>query len=205
MGLDKKGRYRKKAIHSSPTLFSFYIFFESVSYARMRTHATTMNDLPMTAHHMKGSLAVLSFQVCGLFFLFFIISVAVTLFLLGFVGEEVDAFVTVFVSLQLLVFFVFMGFILFATLRWSTFDYYVSTTHLVVYGGIVTLKEKIYDLNTIRKIELQESVLGKLFGYGDLIIMFATSGYHEEVRLKDVANPKLYERILKEYTAQLKK
>lgn len=81
--------------------------------------------------------------------------------------------------------------------RWVGNSYFITQKHLVRHEGILNCIEKIYDLDIVRSISIQQSWLGKIFKYGSVNIeISASGGYTDQVTLNGVTNPQQYEKML---------
>jgi len=89
--------------------------------------------------------------------------------------------------------------VLYTVLRWANTDYYISNHHLVCYQGIWTRDENIYELQSLRTVEMKESLFGRWFHYGDVYLVFSASGYRDEIWLTGIGNAKAYVRALRAY------
>ena len=84
--------------------------------------------------------------------------------------------------------------------RWIGNSYFITEKHLVHHEGILNCLEKIYDLDIVRSISIQQSWLGKLFKYGSVNIeISASGGYTDQVTLSGVSNPQQYEKMLRRH------
>ena len=84
--------------------------------------------------------------------------------------------------------------------RWVGNSYYITEKHLVRHEGILNCLEKIYDLDIVRSISIQQSWLGKVFKYGTVRIeISASGGYTDHVSLVGVGNPQQYEKMLRRH------
>ncbi len=82
--------------------------------------------------------------------------------------------------------------------QWVGNSYQITKRHLVHNMGIMNYTEKIYDLNIIRSISIQQSWIGKIFKYGTVNIeISASGGYTDKVTLFGVPNPQQYENMLR--------
>jgi membrane protein YdbS with pleckstrin-like domain len=71
--------------------------------------------------------------------------------------------------------------------------------HLVGKNGIFQGQNKVYDLKNVRSFEVDQSILGKLFNYGNIIIKTSASGgYQNQIFLIAVNSPKKCSQILKQ-------
>ena len=84
--------------------------------------------------------------------------------------------------------------------RWIGNSYYITEKHLVHREGILNCLEKIYDLDIVRSISIQQSWFGKVFRYGSVNIeISASGGYTDQVTLNGVSNPQQYESMLRKH------
>jgi len=84
--------------------------------------------------------------------------------------------------------------------RWVGNTYHITDKHLVHHEGIINCIEKIYDMDIIRSISIQQSWLGKIFKYGTVNIeISASGGYTDQVTLGGVSNPQQYEKMLRRH------
>ena len=82
--------------------------------------------------------------------------------------------------------------------RWAGNSYFITEKHLVRHEGIINCTEKIYDLNIVRSVSMQQSWFGKVFKYGSVNIeISASGGYTDKITLTGVANPQQYEKLLR--------
>lgn len=82
--------------------------------------------------------------------------------------------------------------------HWVGNSYHITKEHLVHRKGIINCIEKIYDLDIIRSVSIQQSWLGKIFKYGTVNIeISASGGYTDQVILFGVSNPQQYEKMLR--------
>lgn len=84
--------------------------------------------------------------------------------------------------------------------RWVGNSYQITKRHLIHTEGIVHCTEKIYDLNIIRSISIEQSWIGKIFKYGTVNIeISASGGYTDQVTLFGVPDPQQYENMLRKH------
>ncbi len=84
--------------------------------------------------------------------------------------------------------------------RWVGNSYHITPRHLVHHQGIMNCIEKIYDLDIVRSVSIQQSWLGKIFRYGTVNIeISASGGYTDQVTLFGVTNPQQYEKMLRRH------
>lgn len=84
--------------------------------------------------------------------------------------------------------------------QWVGNSYQITKRHLVHNIGIMNCTQKIYDLNIIRSISIQQSWIGKIFKYGTVNIeISASGGYTDQVTLFGVPDPQQYENMLRKH------
>lgn len=77
--------------------------------------------------------------------------------------------------------------------HWIGKSYQVTKKHLVQREGIINCIEKIYDLNNVRSVTINQSFLGRWFRFGDILIETSAPGlYEEKISLTGVANPQRF-------------
>jgi uncharacterized membrane protein YdbT with pleckstrin-like domain len=80
---------------------------------------------------------------------------------------------------------------------WANELYYLNGGHIICREGLFTMREKIYECKNIRSISVYQSLLGRLFNYGNLKVQItASGGYNEEFHILNVSDPKRYEFVL---------
>jgi len=94
----------------------------------------------------------------------------------------------------------------YVVLSWVQNNFYITEDKIVHCKGILNIDEEIYDISNIRSVKSHQSFVGRIFNYGDVVVgVFASGGYHKEILLSGIVNPKKYERILNEYLERKKK
>ena len=84
--------------------------------------------------------------------------------------------------------------------RWVGNSYHITDKYLVHHEGIINCIEKIYDMDIIRSISIQQLWLGKVFRYGSVNIeISASGGYTDQITLNGVTNPQQYEKMLRRH------
>lgn len=84
--------------------------------------------------------------------------------------------------------------------RWVGNSYFITQKHLVHKEGILSNTKKIYDLDIVRSISIQQSWFGKIFKYGSVHIeISASGGYTDRLTLFGVSNPQQYEKMLRRH------
>lgn len=163
------------------------------------------NRLPTSLHHIHGSLFLLILRVFFISFLFDSIYGG-GLFFLFYNNFDSTYQPYIFATLSIVhstKFILQTSILLFLIIRWSTRIYYIKEHQLVIKRGLIRTEEDSYELAHVRKVHLKQNIFGKIFNYGDVHIMIASSGFAEEVKLKEISNPKKYEWILRDYIEKL--
>lgn len=91
-------------------------------------------------------------------------------------------------------------FIVTIVMHWIGKSYYIAEKHLIKREGIFSIREKIYDLNNIRSVTVNQSFLGKFFHFGDVLIeTSAAGGYMDKILVSGIAKPENFEAKLRHY------
>lgn len=59
-------------------------------------------------------------------------------------------------------------FIILIVLRWASTEYRIENESLVMKKGIVSIVEKMYTVDSIETVEVEQGLLGRLFNFGTL-------------------------------------
>lgn len=91
-------------------------------------------------------------------------------------------------------------FIVATVLNWIGKSFYLVEKHLIKHQGLISKKEKIYDLNNIRSVTVKQTLLGKLLHFGDVVVeTSASGGYKDKILIGGIANPEKFEEKLRHY------
>lgn len=104
--------------------------------------------------------------------------------------------------LQILKVFIQLFLILDITLSWSNSIYYIHSNgkHLIKRAGVINIKEDVYEIDTVRSITVDQSWMGRIFHYGDLLLKTSASGgYQVLVTMMSIQNPQKYEEMIRKY------
>lgn len=162
-------------------------------------------QLPLSTHHIRESLFVLSIKLVSVLIAFHLIKSALLLvaslgpenFFWAMLGAPGGATRFYFLSAVNSLLSIVEGFLIVFIALWrESNSFYFSENRLIHYYGISGTHERIYELAHIRSVTLDQSWLGKMFHYGNLKVTLAVSGYHEEIILRGIVDPKKYERVL---------
>jgi uncharacterized membrane protein YdbT with pleckstrin-like domain len=90
-------------------------------------------------------------------------------------------------------------FILYLLSEWTGNSYFITRKHIIRRTGVLQNKEEVFHFDNIRSISVEQSLLGKLFNYGNITLKTSASGgYQDDILLSGIDNPHKYETILKE-------
>ncbi len=93
-----------------------------------------------------------------------------------------------------------IGAILVIVLRWIGHTYTIDNKLLIKRDGVFTVKEKICDIDNVRTVTTNQSLLGKLLHYGDIVIeTSAPGGYADQIILSGISDPQIFERKISHY------
>ena len=96
--------------------------------------------------------------------------------------------------------FVEVLFIVNITLSWANNTYYLTQKHIIQRRGILHVEEDVFHFDNIRSISINQSILGKIFNYGDIILKTSASGgYQGDVVMIGISDPKRYKEIITKY------
>lgn len=156
------------------------------------------SSIQVSMHHISNSAVSLIFRLIGGFVL---VEIGYALLLAPALTPSLSQYRQLAIGLIWALFVVkFLAesaFFVLLVANWAGTNYYISNGHLVRYQGIRRRDEHVYDLSILKSVELHQGWWGRMFGYGDLKLVFSSSGYLETVLLQTIYNPKKYERVLK--------
>lgn len=153
-------------------------------------------NLPLATHHIRESSSILALRIISALIIADIVYIIVAVFLFGRVIEvnpetrfSLIAMITIAKTILQSIFII--GIIAITNAN----NYYLSEDQLIVHRGVYGRDEKVYDVHQIKAVKRHESWLGKLIGYGDLLLSFAESSFREDVKLNNISKVKKYENI----------
>lgn len=91
------------------------------------------------------------------------------------------------------------GVIIRASTAWTQHSYYLTERQLIHRQGIVSVEEKVYELDNIRHVKLMQDIIGRQFDFGHLELLIATAGLTETIRLNDLKNPEHFKNVFSNY------
>ena len=165
-------------------------------------------ELQKSLHHIHDSAVLLAARVVFAFLAVELLYYVFIYFLffteLGLSIQYQRSYLILFPSLFKFILQIY--YVVFVVLSWVKNNFYITEDKIVHCKGILTIDEEIYDISSIRTVKSHQSLVGRIFNYGDVIVeVSASGGYHKDILLRGIVNPKKYERILNEYLEKKKK
>ncbi len=155
---------------------------------------------------IRGSVAILGLKLALMFFIldgvygivYYLIALGINL-PLDLHHHIMVALTAIFlVKVALQIYFIFYVF-----LQWANDVSYITGNELVKRKGAIMIKEEVYKFDSIRSVTVVISFLGKIFGYGDMLITAIAGGNERELVLSGVSNPQKYEKMLRDCCKKL--
>lgn len=165
-------------------------------------------ELQKSLHHIHDSAFLLGVRVVFAFLAVELLYYVFIYFLffteVGMAIQYQRSYIILFSSL--LKFILQTYYVVHIVLSWVKNNFYITEDKLVHCKGILTIDEEIYDTSSIRSVKSHQSLVGRMFNYGNVTVeVSASGGYHKEILLRGIVSPKKYERILNEYLEKHKK
>lgn len=156
--------------------------------------------LQQSRHYIPESVILVGLRV---FFVAFFIDTLFALIILGITGSFVGASYPTESLLSLWVlhtvkFVLQISLILKIIVEALSSSHFLTEKELVSRHGVINPDEKIYNLEKLQTIEVRQNWLGRLLKYGTLHLVIASSDYYENVYVRGIADPKKYERYLRQ-------
>lgn len=85
--------------------------------------------------------------------------------------------------------------VLWVVFHWLYHKYHIDYAQkkLYEYKGFLHTKEHMSDLKNVRDVSMEQTIWGKLFNYGNVVLTISASGgYAEKVIMRKIQEPKLY-------------
>lgn len=79
-------------------------------------------------------------------------------------------------------------------LRWVQAAYVFTPDEIIVRDGLWHTEQAVYRVDGLRELRVRQGLFGKLCNFGT--ITFYSPLLHQEIRLKNVPNPHVYEKVL---------
>jgi uncharacterized membrane protein YdbT with pleckstrin-like domain len=86
--------------------------------------------------------------------------------------------------------------LIYLVLRWRNTQYVIMPDEIAIHQGILSAHTTIHKINNIEAVEVNQSLLGKLFNYGT--ISFFSPSLNTRVAISNVSNPQQYAGIIKQ-------
>lgn len=158
------------------------------------------STLPVSRHIIRGSWPLLILRIISGFF--FVETLYAAFLLLLILNQEVIAATSAFYLLWIvhtLKFILLAIYFIQLVSVWGSRWYFVVNHQLAIYEGAFRTDEQLYELSSLRSVELIQNWLGRIFNYGDIKLILSVSGYHKDIILRGVSDSKGYERIFASY------
>jgi len=165
-------------------------------------------DLQKSLHHIHDSAVLLAARVV---FAFLAVELLYYVFIYFLFFTEIGLSIQyqrsyIILGSSLFKFIVQTYYAVYVVLSWVTNNYYITEDKIVHCRGILNIDEDIYNISSIRTVKSHQSLVGRIFNYGNVVVeVSASGGYHKEILLNGIVSPKKYERILNEYLERRKK
>jgi len=165
-------------------------------------------ELQKSLHHIHDSAVLLGARVV---FAFLAVELIYYIFIYFLFFTEIGSSIQyqrsyIILGSSLIKFILQIYYVVYVVLAWVKNNFYITEDKLVHCRGILTVDEEIYDISGIKSVKSHQSLVGRVFNYGNVVVeVSASGGYHKEILLRGIVNPKKYERILNEYLEKHKK
>lgn len=165
-------------------------------------------EIQKSLHHIHDSAILLAARVVFAFLAVELLYYVLIYFLffteIGLSIQYQRSYIILFSSL--FKFIIQIYYVVYVVLSWVKNNFYITEDKIVHCKGILTIDEEIYDISSIKTVKSHQSLAGRIFNYGNVIVeVSASGGYHKNILLRGIVNPKKYERILNEYLEKKKK
>lgn len=82
-------------------------------------------------------------------------------------------------------------------LSWSHNTYSITDRQIIHKRGVLHIKENVYDIKTVRAVEVNQGIIGKMLNYGDIVIKTSASGgYQDNINLIGIPHPHEFKNTL---------
>lgn len=151
--------------------------------------------------YIRGSIILLFFRILLLIILFdFFYLLATVLLNLTFeIPLDWHHHISLGLLIALLIQVLLKASIMFyLVLNWMSNTYILDSKHVTKKHGIFGNDEEIYRFDTVRSILINQSLMGKFFNYGSILLKTSASGgFQGDVEITEIDNPKNYEELLR--------
>lgn len=156
-----------------------------------------MHNRSLNSHEpIHGSVFLLAFKLFVILFLSDAVYLLIDRSL--FEGLQMDTYhnlVLLLTGLYIFKSLVQITLVLWVVFHWLYHKYHIDYAQkkLYEYKGILHSKEHMSDLKNVRDVSMEQTIFGKIFNYGNIVLTISASGgYAEKVRMKTIQEPKLY-------------
>ena len=81
--------------------------------------------------------------------------------------------------------------------QWANEGYYLKENELIVKRGIIAKTETAYPYANMQSVTLQQSVVGRIFNFGQVTIFLPTLG--KDVIFTEISHPKAFTEKIKSH------
>ena len=82
---------------------------------------------------------------------------------------------------------------------WSHRYYLIAGDKITEVGGVVSRKERIYELKNAKSVKLSQGILGRIFHYGTVFVTITSPNMSEEVILTNIPEAEAVADYLKQF------
>lgn len=82
---------------------------------------------------------------------------------------------------------------------WSHRYYLITGDKITEVGGVVSRKERIYELKNAKSVKLSRGILGRIFNYGTVFVAITSPNMSEEVILTNIPEAEAVEDYIKQF------
>ncbi len=156
-----------------------------------------MHNRSLNSHEpIHGSIFLLAIKLFVTLFVIDIVYLVIDRLLFQTVQIEVYSnLVLLLTGLYLFKSLVQIVLILFIVFHWLYHKYHIDYDQkkLYEYKGFLHTKEHMSDLKNVRDVSMEQTIFGKIFNYGNIVLSISASGgYAEKVVMKKIQEPALY-------------
>lgn len=156
-----------------------------------------MHNRSLNSHEpIHGSIFLLAFKLFVALIVSDIVYLLIDRLLLEFLQIEIYSNLILLLSgLFLVKSLVQISLVLWIVFHWLYHKYHIDyeKKKLYEYKGFLHTKEHMSDLRNVRDVAMEQTILGKIFNYGNIVLTISASGgYVEKVIMKKIHEPTLY-------------
>ena len=135
-------------------------------------------ELQKSLHHIHDSAVLLAARVV---FAFLAVELLYYVFIYFLFFTEIGLSIQyqrnyIILFLSLFKFILQIYYVVYVVLSWVKNNFYITEDKLVHCKGILTIDEEIYDISSIRTVKSHQSLVGRIFNYGNVIVEVSASG-----------------------------